>query len=69
MRYLATSFSEHILRLISDPVPVDPGDEGLGPEWNGVVRRIIVEYFSQGSIWDLLNRRSMLQVSFVESTL
>jgi hypothetical protein len=57
MQKLNKSGSDHIVALLADPRLVDATSEGLGPEWNGRIRRVIVEYCDQGSIGDLIDRR------------
>lgn len=32
-------------------------DEGLGPEWDGVYRRLFLEFCPLGSLEDLLDKR------------
>ena len=55
--------SQHIVRMLLDPLrPEDilGADEGLGPEWDGILRRIYLEYCELGDIFDLLRRRIRL---------
>lgn len=57
MEALGRNLPEHIVRLVKPPVACIPADEGLGDEWKDVIRRLIMEYCPQGTLWDLLNRR------------
>jgi hypothetical protein len=57
MDALGRTLSEHIVRLVMEPVAVVLADDGLGDEWKDVARRLIMEYFPQGTLWDLSNRR------------
>lgn len=59
MQRLGKGISPHIVRLVSQPVGVNPARENLGAEWNRVVKRLIIEYCPQGSLWSLLNRREI----------
>jgi hypothetical protein len=50
--------SDHIVALVQkNPIPTTGAAEGLGPEWDGVVRRMILEYSSLGDLDDLLDIR------------
>ncbi|RDL42436.1 uncharacterized protein BP5553_02415 [Venustampulla echinocandica] len=63
-RYMPT----HIVRLLLEPKAAVPSD-GLDPEFNGRFRRLIMEYFPLGSLWDLIDRRQLLAMPFEEVTL
>lgn len=52
--------SNHIVGLLADPQEIVAVDEGLDPEWDGAVRRLILEYCSLGSMFDLVQRRNRL---------
>lgn len=48
----------HIVKILADPTKVNPRDEGLNVnKWKNVVRRLLMEYCSMGSVEDLLTRR------------
>lgn len=49
--------SSHIITLIDPPVGLVARDEGLDPEWDGVVRRIKLEYCALGDINTLIHTR------------
>jgi hypothetical protein len=49
--------SSHIITLIAPPEGIVAQDEGLGPEWDGVVRRIKLEYCALGDINTLIHTR------------
>jgi len=57
MQKLNKSRSDHIVALLADPRIVDAIAEGLGPEWDGRIRRLIMEYCDQGTAGDLIERR------------
>jgi hypothetical protein len=60
---LSQGSSHHIVRLMLNPPFEDHirgSDENLGPEWDGVVRRIFLEYCPLGSLGDLIERRIRL---------
>jgi len=60
---LAWGGSPHIvsiLRNVPAPASILGTDEGLGAEWNGVLRRIYLEYCDIGDLLDLLARRIRL---------
>ncbi|KAE9381091.1 kinase-like protein [Stipitochalara longipes BDJ] len=64
--------SPHIVSMLLDPPPPERilgADEGLGPEWDGIVRRIYLEYCPLGTLDDLLVRRIRLGVEFSELVL
>ncbi|KUJ08830.1 kinase-like protein [Mollisia scopiformis] len=61
--------SEHALRLVKDPRFADLGLEGLPNAWMGVTKRLIMEYYTQGTLLDLLKRRIATQTKFSEYTL
>jgi len=43
--------------LLADPKIVDAIAEGLGPGWDGRIRRLIMEYCDQGTAGDFIERR------------
>jgi len=49
--------SQHVVRLVKNPVKTTGAIEGLGSEWDGKVRRLIMEYCSLGDLYDLIDRR------------
>lgn len=49
-------FSEHVVRLVKYPEKVDAA-EGNGLRWDGLVKRLIMEYCSQGTLIDLCSRK------------
>jgi hypothetical protein len=51
--------SSHIITLITPPEGIVAQDEGLGAEWDGVVRRIKLEYCELGDIKRLIRTRSV----------
>jgi hypothetical protein len=58
MQQLGKAFSEHIVRLIFSLIAVIPVDKVASAEWNGVIRRLLMEYCCpQGSFGNLLEKR------------
>ncbi|KAH7319023.1 kinase-like domain-containing protein [Rhexocercosporidium sp. MPI-PUGE-AT-0058] len=73
MTGLNTSRSQHITKLIVDPPHVmtaaDCAAEGIPMVWNGITRRLIMEYYEQGSLLRLIRARQDRNVPFAELTL
>lgn len=47
----------HMVKILVEPTVVIPRDEKLGKKWTNVVRRLLMEFCSLGSMEDLLIRR------------
>jgi hypothetical protein len=60
LEMLLPAGSPHIVGLISNPGAIVGADEDLGPEWDGKIRRLFLEYCSFGSLHDLIERRIRL---------
>ena len=59
-QYMSAFFdsnAQHVVRLLVSPVKTTGAIEGLGNEWDGKVRRLIMEYCSLGDLFDLKVRR------------
>ncbi|KAK0124068.1 hypothetical protein ONS95_009054 [Cadophora gregata] len=76
MSQLMASNSEHIVRLLVQPRQLtaanralEGGSRPLPKAWEGVVRRLIMEYCSQGSLGRLLAERRRRNLPFEELTL
>ncbi|KAL2060033.1 hypothetical protein VTL71DRAFT_9855 [Oculimacula yallundae] len=74
MRRLTMAPTEHIVQLIVNPAvaltPAECRAERLDPAiWNGVVRRLVMEYCPQGSLKRLLTYRIGRRLPFEELTL
>ncbi|KAE9368346.1 hypothetical protein N431DRAFT_512402 [Stipitochalara longipes BDJ] len=69
MRALSRYDSQHVVKLLRDPFKTTGAIEGLGPEWDGIVRRLILEYCSLGDLYDLKDRRIKSAQPFDELTL
>lgn len=50
-------FSEHVVRLVKPPRPEPIADEEEDSEWNGLVKRLVMEYCTQGSLLNAITRR------------
>ncbi|KUJ19450.1 kinase-like protein [Mollisia scopiformis] len=66
---LSVRGSAHIIGLEASSSPIMASDEGLGPEWDGVTRRLYLETGPLGSAQQLLNKRIDEQKFFSEATL
>jgi hypothetical protein len=55
---LSKNYSDHIVALVQKlPKATTGAAEGFGPEWDGIVRRMILEYSSFGDLDNLLGIR------------
>lgn len=57
LKQLSQRGSPHIVRVLYDGTPIDGVDEALSNAWDGVTRRIFLEYCPLGSLQDLLKKR------------
>ena len=53
MNEISQNGAQHVVKLLRDPFKTTGAVEGLGPEWDGKVRRLILEYCSLGDLFDL----------------
>ncbi|PVH77365.1 hypothetical protein DL98DRAFT_656798 [Cadophora sp. DSE1049] len=64
------SNSTHLLKMLQDSDVVSrASNEGLGPQWDDVHRRLFLEYCSLGSLEDLLHKRGIETKHFTEKSL
>ncbi|PMD38033.1 kinase-like protein [Hyaloscypha variabilis F] len=69
MNEISQNGAQHVVKLLRDPFKTTGAVEGLGPEWEGKVRRLILEYCSLGDLFDLNYRHIRSGQPFEERTL